>query len=90
MKSSIVNFAESCGVLYTLFNSGEIDLNQFQIAFNKEYQQAIEMHKQEIIDAYATVITKYNGVKSWTKIHDEEGEQYYNETYLNNQLETDK
>lgn len=53
-------------------------------------KKAKELEKQQIIDAYATVITKYNGVKSWTKIYDEEAEQYYSETYLNNQPKTDK
>lgn len=64
---------------------------EFRFTFSDNIlNEAKEMHKQEIIDAYATVITKYNGVKSWTKIHDEEGEKYYNETYLNNQIKTDK
>lgn len=75
MQTSIEYFAESCGVLYTLYGSGEIDLNQFQTAFNKEYQQAKEMHKQEIMDAYAFGQFYKNGYDKNTS------EQYYNETF---------
>jgi len=73
--TSIENFAGSCGVLYTQFMNGQIDLNEFQIAFNTEYQQARQMHKQEIKDAHSFGQFYKHGYDENTS------EQYYNETF---------
>jgi len=69
--TSIENFAESIGILYVQFMNGQLNLNEFQLEFNKEYQQAKEMHKQEIIDAHA----------SGYDCSGENGEDYYNAIY---------
>ena len=62
-----------------------IDLSEFDL---ESLTAIIEIAKgkemRQIMDAYATVITKYDGVKSWTKIYDEEAESYYNENYCDN------
>jgi len=72
--TSIENFAESIGILYVQFMNGQLNLNEFQLEFNKEYQQAKEMHKQEIIDAYHTNPQE----AKWKNI----GINYYNETFV--------
>lgn len=65
-------------------------VKNFATTYELLLEQAKKMHKQEIIDAYATVITKYDGVKSWTKIYDEEAESYYNENYCDNKKINDE
>jgi len=72
--TSIENFAESIGILYVQFMNGQLNLNEFELEFNKEYQQAKEMHKQEIIDAYHTNPQE----AKWKNI----GINYYNETFV--------
>jgi hypothetical protein len=75
--TSIENFAESIGILYVQFMNEQLNLNEFQLEFNKEYQQAKEMHKQEIIEACNS------GYDSWFDVikYNSKGEQYYKETY---------
>ena len=48
------------------------ELNSLSFHREKLFEQAKEMHKQEIIDAF-----DYGE----TSAYDESGEQYYNETY---------
>ena len=74
--TSIEKFAESIGILYLQFMNEQLNLNEFQLEFNKEYQQAKEMHKAEIIDAH---INGHNAPSSTIKNFD--AEQYYKETY---------
>jgi hypothetical protein len=70
--TSIENFAESIGIIYVQFMNGQLNLYDFQIEFNKEYQQAKEMHKQEIIDTF------FEGAYGGDNIS---AEQYYKETF---------
>jgi hypothetical protein len=91
--TSIENFAGSCGVLYTQFMNGQIDLNEFQIAFNTEYQQAREMHKQEIIDArdnmQKSCIELANKINPHLFEFDKkDAEQYYQETFVSKGSDT--
>ena len=47
-----------------------------------DFNQALEMEKQQIIDAYVTPLSK----EFWFKkddIFNQQAEQYYNETYKN-------
>ena len=62
-------------------NDSDIDIYDFKQRYNKLMEEMEQLERQQIIDAYSTVITKYNGIKSWTKIHDEEAETYYRENY---------
>ena len=78
--TSIEYFSEQIGVLYTQFSNGFISLNDFQLAFNNQYQQAKEMHKQEIIDAFdegQEYEYQYH-INSAPKF---DSETYYNETF---------
>lgn len=78
--TSIEYFSEQIGIIYTQFSNGFISLNDFQTAFNNEYTQAKEMHKQEIIDAYAH--GQNNGyMYSHNKAINISKEQYYNQTF---------
>jgi hypothetical protein len=56
-QTSIENFAGSIGVLYVQFMNGQINLNDFQLAFNNEYEQAKEMHKQEMASNCSQPVT---------------------------------
>jgi hypothetical protein len=76
--TSIENFAGSCGVLYTQFMNGQIDLNEFQIAFNTEYQQARQIHKQEIIKAQSYAISNADMTNNKGYF---DCEKYYQETF---------
>ena len=49
---------------------GEIDLNELSIAMLKIKEQAKQMHKEEIVNAYYA--------------EEQDAEQYYNETYGGN------
>jgi hypothetical protein len=70
--TSIENFAESIGILYVQFMNGQLNLYDFQLEFNKEYQQAKEMHKKEIIDTF------FEGAYGGDNIS---AEQYFKETF---------
>jgi len=66
--TSIENFAESIGILYLQFMNEQLNLNDFQLEFNKEYQQAKEMHYKELMDSMQKgmkIQQKYDSRKSF-------------------------
>ena len=72
MTSSIVWFIDQLSKV--IYNPLEID--GYTKAIQKIYSQAIEMHKQEILDAFEEGSSDgYDGWGSTNK------EKYYNETY---------
>ena len=80
-QTSIEWFAEKDTILTIQFLEGK--LNQTQLALEKMqcFQQAKEMHKQEIIDAFG--IGCHHESKRLVGYQDV-AEQYYNETFKQN------
>ena len=79
--TSIENFAESIGILYVQFINGQLNLNEFQLEFNKEYQQAKEVHKNEIENAYSSGRFDYEDYVKGIKLKVKQSKEYYQQVY---------